>query len=635
MVTMTQKVKRMNSNRASAEGGNLLGIRGQLLFGFFMVIMILCLSVTFLIYKLNTIESFSHHTIEIDFPTHDATYDLANNLYISQALVQNQLISENQKSKLALNNSIAIIDNLQSSIDHLANSWNNEDNLSAWIKIKNLISQYTASLKSVQNALDADNSAQAKTIYTNELLPKLNSILDLLDGPSDDVGVRTGGLFDKQYNIVHNGSQLILYDISYIRMIIYSLLAICTISSILIALLTARKILRPLNNAINIATEIASGKRDIDIIVRTNDETGQLLSALSDMQKSIKTNEDKLRDNENKTRELFDKIIKTANAFSSHSSKVSSGDLTQRIEVESGNQMTQLGHDLNHMTENLSSIAKQITEACHGMVSALEEVRHSVDVQNTGATEQASSINEITASLEEIEKSSLQTIEKAKSLGEVAERTREKGQQGLAAVEESIGGMKSVREKVQTIAQTILDLSNQTQQVGEITAVVNSLAQQSKMLALNASIEAAKAGDAGKGFAVVASEVKNLAEQSEQSTSQVQKILEDIRQATEKAVMATEEGTKGVDLGTGLVEQTGDVVRNLSDVIYETTTATQQIEAAIRQENVGIEQITAGMNEINQVTTAFVENVKQTTEAINNIANIANSLKEYVDTYKI
>ncbi|MDX1900864.1 MAG: methyl-accepting chemotaxis protein [Gammaproteobacteria bacterium] len=328
-------------------------------------------------------------------------------------------------------------------------------------------------------------------------------------------------------------------------------------------------------------------------------------------------------------------ILHYVNTFRLHSNKVAKGDLTQRIMITSFDEMGQLGNDLNVMTENLASMSKQITDACHNMATSLEEVRHAVDVQSSGATEQASSINEITSSLEEIDKSSTQTIEKAKALGEVAERTREKGQLGLEAVEQSIGGMKSVREKVQAIAQTILDLSNQTQQVGEITGVVNTLAQQSKMLALNASIEAAKAGEAGKGFAVVASEVKNLAEQSEQSTSQVQKILEDIRHATEKAVMATEEGTKGVDQGTVLVEQTGDIVRNLSDVIHETTIATQQIEAAIRQENVGIEQITTGMNEINQVTSSFVESVKQTTEAIGSLAGMVENLKKYIDVYKV
>jgi methyl-accepting chemotaxis protein len=328
-------------------------------------------------------------------------------------------------------------------------------------------------------------------------------------------------------------------------------------------------------------------------------------------------------------------IINHVNIIRQHSNKIASGDLTQRIEVLSSDEMGQLSQDLNVMTESLVKITKLITEASHSMVSSLSEVRQSASFQSSGASQQATSINEITASLEEIEKSSAQTNEKAKALGETAERTRAKGQQGLEAIEQSINGMKVVRDKVQIIAQTILDLSNQTQQVGEITSAVNNLAQQSKMLALNASIEAVKAGEAGKGFSVVATEVKNLAEQSEQSTIQVQKILENIRHTAEKAVMVTEEGTKGVDVGTNLVEQTGEIVKSLTEVIYETTIATQQIEAAIRQESVGIEQITIGMNEINQVTASFVASTKQTMEAIENLSVIAKNIKEYIDIYKV
>lgn len=328
-------------------------------------------------------------------------------------------------------------------------------------------------------------------------------------------------------------------------------------------------------------------------------------------------------------------IINHVNVIRRHSGRIASGDLTQRIEVLNDDEIGQLCQDLNTMTESLVKITKSVNEASHSMITSLAEVRQSASFQSSGASQQATSINEITASLEEIEKSSAQTNEKAKTLGETAERTRARGQQGLEAVEQSINGMKVVRDKVQMIAQTILDLSNQTQQVGEITAVVNNLAQQSKMLALNASIEAVKAGDAGKGFSVVATEVRNLAEQSEQSTIQVQKILENIRHTAEKAVMVTEEGTKGVDFGTSLVEQTGEIVKSLTEVIYETAIATQQIEAAVRQESVGIEQITIGMNEINQVTSSFVASTKQTMEAIESLSIIAKNVKEYIDIYKV
>lgn len=328
-------------------------------------------------------------------------------------------------------------------------------------------------------------------------------------------------------------------------------------------------------------------------------------------------------------------FIKYFKRYSAHVSEIAAGDLTKRIRIENNDELSLLGKDLNLMTENLANVSKEITKATHNMMASLDEVKNAIESQSSGASEQAASINQITATLEEIEKSSNQTLEKAKKLGDISQLTKEKSQKGLDAVDQSVNGMSTVRNKVQIIAQTMLDLSNQSKQIGEITGLVNTLAQQSKMLALNASIEAAKAGEAGKGFAVVAAEVKTLAEQSEQATAQVQKILQDISHATEKAVMAVEEGTKGVDEGTQLVEKTGEIVRGLNEVVHETSAASQQISAAVRQESVGIEQITSAMGEINKVTTSFVASVKQTDEAIGSLLKIAQSLKEHIEVYKI
>lgn len=615
--------------------GFSFGIRSRIFLGFISIAVILIVATFFVIHKINAATIFAGDIATTDIPTMDAYIELNGELHEAQAALSTYIITQNPQFKSEYLENWDNIKQTTEKLDAFSKTWDNTDLINSWQTANSLLQEINQIESKLLDASNSHNQTLITNSLVNELQPKMNLLNTLLIGAKQANGIRQGGIYRASYKRWEVLAENTLADLINVTHIQYILLIFYIIAAIIIAYITARSILLPLNNAITIAKLIAKGERDIEVSSTSNDETGELLSALKIMLNAIKENEKKLQESENQTRTLFDNIVKTANTFSQHSSRISQGDLTQRISIENTNEMSQLGKDLNTMTDNLANITHRITEACHNMVSTLEEVKQSVNIQTTGATEQASSINEITASLEEIEKSSSQTIEKTKALGEAAERTREKGQLGLDAVEQSIQGMKSIREKVQTIAQTILDLSNQTQQVGEITNVVNTLAQQSKMLALNASIEAAKAGDAGKGFAVVAAEVKNLAEQSENATSQVQKILEDIRHATEKAVMATEEGTKGVDHGAELLEQTGDVVRNLSDVIHETTIASEQIAAAIRQEGIGIEQITAGMNEINQVTSSFVTSVKQTTEAIEDLAEIAKGLKDNVDIYKM
>ncbi|TAK72831.1 MAG: methyl-accepting chemotaxis protein [Gammaproteobacteria bacterium] len=608
-----------------------LRVRGRLFAGFFAIILLLLIAIIIVLCKIVFAETLAERVIQTELPAYNAFLDLNGQIYQSQASLNNYLLAHDEKYKDDFSRAWQNINRVQLALDVFSPAWTS-DSQAKWIEAKSLLGQ----LKAIESQLiNSKNGLNTLKEISAELIPLKSKLLDILDGKLALSGDRVGGLYDMQYDLLSSGAEEVVNDINTVKIVEYMLLVIGIIFSIVITLLTAHQILYPLNSAIDIAKQIASGERNIPITVTKKDEFGELLTALNKMQIAIRENEEKLKKNEARTRELFEEIVQTANLFSRHSSKVAGGDLTQRLAIDKEDQMSKLGKDLNTMTESLATMTKQITEACQNMVSTIEEVKHAIDVQATGASEQASSINQITASLEEIEKSAVQTMDKAKTLGEMAEHTHEKGMMGLQAVEQSVSGMKGVREKVQTIAQSILDLSNQTQQVGEITAVVNNLAQQSKMLALNASIEAAKAGEAGKGFAVVAAEVKNLAEQSEQSTAQVQKILEDIRHATEKAVMATEEGTKGVDHGTTLVEQTGEIVRSLSEVIHETTIATQQIEASIHQETIGIEQITAGMNEIHQVTASFVDSVKQTTEAIGNLASIANILKKYIDMYKL
>lgn len=328
-------------------------------------------------------------------------------------------------------------------------------------------------------------------------------------------------------------------------------------------------------------------------------------------------------------------IEKRVTTYREFVESVATGDLSHRVPVTGEDELAQLGHNLNNMTEALAKMAVQVNEATSVMTTTLAEVQSAVTSQSAGASQQAASANETTVTLEEIKSTSQQTQEKAEALGQSAERTRAEGERGLASVEEAIEGMGVIRGKVEGIAENILELSEQTQQIGEITSTVNNLAQQLKMLALNASIEASKAGEAGKGFAVVAAEVRDLAEQSQQSTDQVHRILQDIQRATDKAVMVTEEGSKGVDEGVRLVEETGKIVNSLSKVISETALGSQQIVAAVRQEAAGIDQIATAMSDINASTKDFVISTGQTKKSADDLAKVAETLKNSSAVYRL
>jgi len=316
--------------------------------------------------------------------------------------------------------------------------------------------------------------------------------------------------------------------------------------------------------------------------------------------------------------------------------RISEGDLTVNAPLsDRTDEVGVLKNSFHKMVENLRRMNSEIHEEISILVSSTSEIMAATAQGTSSAAQTASSVSQTTATMEEIKAISTQTMEKAQMLGQMAERTRQEGEHGTKSLEQTAVAMRLIRERVEAIATTILALSEQTQQVGEITTAVSTLAQQSKMLALNASIEAAKAGEAGKGFAVVAAEVKDLAEQSQQATLQVQKILEDIRHATDKAVMATEEGTKQADAGMGLVERTTEVVQKLSQVIHETSVASQQIVAAVRQESSGVDQVSMAMADINKAARQVAAATQQTSLAARDLGAVAGKLQETVSIYKI
>jgi methyl-accepting chemotaxis protein len=319
--------------------------------------------------------------------------------------------------------------------------------------------------------------------------------------------------------------------------------------------------------------------------------------------------------------------------------KVGRGNLSSRLEINEdyGRQdpLVTLGHQLNESVSSLQSMIGQIHGAASELDSASAEILAATTQQASGASEQSAAISQTTTTVDEVRAITEQSVARAQEVAGTSQRTLDVSRTGQQVVQDTIVSMRNIKARVESIAENILALSEQTQQIGEIIATVNDIASQSNILALNASVEAARAGEYGKGFAVVAVEVRNLAEQSKQATAQVEAILSDIQRATNATVMATEEGTKGVEEGARLAAQTQEVIEQLAAVIEESAQAATQVVAGGRQQTTGVEQIAVAMQSINQATAQSLASTRQAEKAAQNLNDLARSLSELVEQYQI
>jgi methyl-accepting chemotaxis protein len=230
--------------------------------------------------------------------------------------------------------------------------------------------------------------------------------------------------------------------------------------------------------------------------------------------------------------------------------------------------------------------------------SSINDVQRALTELASGYQQQSSAVSQTVTTLDELRSSAVSGNDRAREVLEQAKQVTAIAQKGSTAVGDVTDGMRTIRSQVEQIATSVLDLSERAQRIGEIVDSVNAIADQSKLLALNASIEAAKAGEYGHGFAVVAEEVRALAERSQSATREIATILKEIQKATSASVMATEDGSKSVAKGLELVNTSRDTIRTLSDTIESSSKAVEQITYSVTQQTAGVTQINEAMNGI-------------------------------------
>ena len=328
-------------------------------------------------------------------------------------------------------------------------------------------------------------------------------------------------------------------------------------------------------------------------------------------------------------------IAKPLSALAKAAEQIAAGDLSVTVAADQRrDEVGVLAQAFRRMVETLRRFTADIAEAVNLLGSSASEILAATTQVAASTTEAAAAINETTTTVEEVRQAAQLSAQKAQYVSDSAQRVAQVSQTGQKAVAETTAGMHRIREQMETIAQTVVRLSEQSQSIGGIIASVTDLADQSNLLAVNAAIEAAKAGEQGKGFAVVAQEIKSLAEQSKQATAQVRGILNDVQRATSAAVMATEQGSKAVEAGVKQSAQAGEAIQTLAETTGETVQATTQIVASSQQQVVGMDQIGTAMENINQAGTQTAASMRQTEVAAQNLHQLGQKLKGLVEQFK-
>ncbi|MFZ2301675.1 MAG: methyl-accepting chemotaxis protein [Gallionella sp.] len=276
------------------------------------------------------------------------------------------------------------------------------------------------------------------------------------------------------------------------------------------------------------------------------------------------------------------------------------------------------------------TITRQLRESVTQLSTSSAEILATTTQVASGAAETATAVSETTATVEEVKQTAQVASQKARNVSDSAQKASQVSQSGRKSVEEATQVMQRIQEQMESVAESIVRLSEQSQAIGEIIATVNDLAEQSNLLAVNAAIEANKAGEQGKGFAVVAQEVKSLAEQSKQATAQVRTILGDIQKATGTAVLATEQGNKAVQAGVKQTAETGEAIRLLADSVAEAAQAATQIAASSQQQMVGMDQVAQAMENIKQASVQNVSGTRQAEAAAQNLHELGQKLNDLI-----
>lgn len=389
--------------------------------------------------------------------------------------------------------------------------------------------------------------------------------------------------------------------------VVSAILGIVLVLGIAVAVFITRGIVRPLSSTQQFAEDVAAGNLDRELNVRTNDETGKLADALRSMVGSLKQNID---DAHRKSQEA-EKATEEATAAMARAEEAA-----RKAENAKREGMLAAAGQLEGMVEIISSASTQLSAQ--------------IEQSNRGAAESAQRLQEAATAMNEMNATVQEVARNAGAASEASSETREKAEAGQQIVQLVVRSMDEVQETSLKLKNDMSRLNDRAQDINRIMGVISDIADQTNLLALNAAIEAARAGEAGRGFAVVADEVRKLAEKTMASTMDVSNAIRAIQESTETSMQAMDNAAQRITYATDLANQSGSALEEIVLTVGATSDQVQAIAAASEEQSAASEEINRSIIEVNDMSGIMAEAMSDASHAVSDLANQAHKLADLI-----